>query len=241
MQELKSLWERVEKKVIYVTLFSFFFLQFLAIFSPRIANFMDERGSLILIALVLLTMFRFLDERLSREERIGLRASEGFIEEIINLLKEKREHRLVEIFASGGGAYYPAISESKARIRELRILLRDPDSLTSTKLPSDKEDLNQSLIEIQRVVHKLHGLHKKGQISKISFGYYSFRPTFHFMIIDDETLYFGLYRLADDCSGNEFSNRYIARSNTAAGFSLLSDFRAEFKNFWNIYGQQKSS
>ncbi|MEA5467040.1 hypothetical protein [Leptothoe sp. PORK10 BA2] len=131
MQELKSLWERVEKQVIYVTLFSFFFLQFLAIFNPKLANFMDARGSLLLIALVLVTMFRFLDERLSRQERIGLVSSEGFIEEIINLLKEKREHQLVEIFASTGGLYYPAIYESKAKIHELRILLIDPDNLTS--------------------------------------------------------------------------------------------------------------
>lgn len=240
MQEIKSLWERVEKQVIYVILFSFFLLQSLAIFNPRIANFMDARGSLMLIALVLLTMFRFLDERLSTEERVGLRASKGFIEEIINLLKEQREHRLVEIFASGGGLYYPAIYESKAKIRELRILLRDPKKLNLIQFPFEDEEKKQVAIDIKRVIRQFEFLQKRGQIAKISFGFYSFEPTFHFMIIDERTLYFGLYALAEDCWVSELTNRYIVRSNTEEGFALLSDFRAEFKNFWAIYGPKSS-
>ncbi|MEA5464883.1 hypothetical protein [Leptothoe sp. PORK10 BA2] len=57
------------------------------------------------------------------------------------------------------------------------------------------------------------------------------------MVIDDKAAYFGLYRLSGGYSGNEFSKRYVARSNTETGLSLVSDFRAEFKNFWSIYGQ----
>lgn len=135
MQELKVLWSRIEKQVIYCILFSFFVLQFLSIFNPQVAAFMDARGSLMLIALVLLTMFRFLDEHLTKRQRAGLTASKDFVQEIINLLRESREHRLVEFFASSGGLYYPAIYESKTRIHELRVLLRDPNKQGKIDFP----------------------------------------------------------------------------------------------------------
>lgn len=238
MQELRILWSRIEKQVIYCVLFSFFVLQFLSIFNPQIATFMDARGSLMLIALVLLTMFRFLDERLTKREQTGLSASDGFIEEAVNLLRENRENQLVEIFASSGGLYYPAIFESKVRIHELKILLRDPNTPNDFKFPSDNEDREQLVLEINRIVRNLNRLKQKGQISKLSIRFYSFQPTFHCMIVNGRTLYFGLYKLLSSHSGTESKNTYVLRNNTTEGFRLLSDFKAAFENFWDTYATQ---
>lgn len=237
MQELKVLWSRIERQAIYLILFSFFILQFLAVFNPQVAVFMDARGSLMLIALVLLTMFRFLDERLTRKQT-GLSASKGFIEEAVNLLRENRENQVVEVFASSGGLYYPVIFESGVRIRELKILLRDPSASNDFEFPSDNKDREQLVMEIDRVKRNLNRLQKKGQISKLSIRYYSFQPTFHCMIVNGKTLYFGLYKLVPDHSGTECQNTYTLRKNTTEGFLFLSDFKTEFENIWDTYPPQ---
>lgn len=91
------------------------------------------------------------------------------------------------------------------------------------------------------MVRNLKRLHEKGRISKISFRFYSFQPTFHFMVIDGKSIYFGLYKLSDKHASSESQNSYIARNNSVEGLSIISDFKVEFENIWNEYEQQQSS
>lgn len=192
-----------------------------------------------MIALVLLTIFRFLDEKLTEKDQVGLKASNSFVQEIINLLIEEREHRSVKIFASTAVLYFPAIRESKVKIEHLKVLLRDPNKLDTAKLPFEKEEQNRLSFEIQGVIHNLKTLQAKGRISKISFGFYDFPPTFHCMIIDEKSLYFGFYGISSDHPGPELT--YVATRNSIEGLSFLSDFKAKFDNIWSVYGQQQSS
>jgi hypothetical protein len=90
MDKIKSLWERIEKYAIYVVLFAFFASQLISLFVPSVAAFMNARGALLLIAAVLLFIFRYLEERLGTQALPDLIATSGFSQGVIEWLGEKK-------------------------------------------------------------------------------------------------------------------------------------------------------
>ena len=97
MHGFRSLWNRIEKLAVYGVLLLFFALQLVSLFIPSIASFMDSRGALLLIAVVLLFMFRYLDERIGTQDLDGLTATAGFTQGVVDLLMKNQELESLDI------------------------------------------------------------------------------------------------------------------------------------------------
>src|SRR5215211_2970376 len=100
MEELKLLWKRLEKRAIYISLTIYLALQLVAMFIPSIASFMDARGALLLMALILLVIFRHLDEKLdSTQQDLGITKVNTLVEGVVNILKSEKDIKAVDLLA----------------------------------------------------------------------------------------------------------------------------------------------
>lgn len=237
MQELKSLWRKLEKSTIYFILFVFFALQLISLFVPSIATSMDARGSLMFIAAVLLIIFRFLDERLGGKDQEVIKVTNGFVQGVINLLKQNKEYKSVDILAQNGFLYFTALKESGVKIRNVRLLFRSAEDFTSMQFPSDDKSKAEFKQQLSQMVLSFQQLQKGGKISKLSIAYYAFDPTTHFMLIDGRYLHFGLFQLQIKYPGTEVSHTYIVKIDDKLGETLINDFKAQFEAIWAKYYQ----
>jgi hypothetical protein len=229
MQEIRSLWKKVEKQAIYSALFLYFVLQLAAIFIPSIAKVMNAGGSLAFIAGVLLIIFRFLDERLDGKADF-IKSSKNFVQSVSDFLRQNKEYKNVDILAQNGALYNTAIKESGIKIKNLRLLLRNTKDLTTIQLPDDEK----SRESLQQAILSFKLLQQSGIITKLSIAYYEFNPTTYFMSLDGKSLHFGLYQPKIAYPGADITNSFFV-SYEGQGEYLVQDFNNQFEALWAKY------
>jgi len=235
MNQIKTLWDRIEKYAIYGVLLTFFALELMSAFIPAIASFMDTCGALVLIATVLLFLFRYLDERLSARSLADIFLTPGFTQGCVDILKKKK-HKRIEIFAHTSFMYLLAFQESNIIVDELKLLLHRVDQAEAAHSPSDEWRREQYEAEIDRLVKIWFELRQEGRIQTLTIKYYSFDPLYHFMMLDGAKLHFGLFKPKRDFPGTDLMSTYIVSSETSLGRTLIHDFKTEFDSVWEEFG-----
>jgi len=241
MKELKKLWDRVEKQAIFVVLLLYLGLQILAEFVPTVDSFMTNRGSNVLMGVVLLFIFRYIAENLVAGQNVGLERIEIFTKGLIEFLTKNRSYETVDIFAHNGYMYFIAISESKAKIKNLRLLLRGSDNLDAMQFPSDDESKQTYRQQLEQMITNWLQLQKSGQVQSLSIRYYPYDPTGYFLIADRRRLHFGYLKPKHVYPGTEVMNSYVTDDSSKAGNLLVDDCQALFDTVWKEFGKSQDS
>lgn len=237
MNELQALWERYEKKAIGLVLLSFLALQVVSEFAPQVDSFMTRRGSLILIALAQLFIFRYLSNKLELQKAGDLAHIETFSQGLVSFFREKQTCDTVDIQAHDGTMYFLAITESKVKIKNLRLLLRSAEDINTMRFPSDDAAKQGYKEQLKSKVDSWMQLKENGQIKNLSIRYYLHDPTGYFMIVNNKELHFGLLKPKHKFPGTDIMNSFIANTASLSGKNLLSDYKMLFDTIWNEFGQ----
>lgn len=238
MKELGELWSRLEKWAIYSILFLFVVLQLISIFVPSISAFLDRRGEVILIGFVLLFVFRYLDEKLQLVNEQAIKISGTFLPGLMNVLGDKQEYSRVDLIAHTSQVYVRGVLDSRARIKEMRVLLRDMRTLDRITLPEGEDAKRKIQQEWEDSIQKWHDLKKNGYIQKLSLRYYPFDPMMGQMVMDGRVAYFGLMKPQKEFPGATSKNTltsYIVTDKTAEGRQIIRDLSIQFEQIWNEF------
>lgn len=238
ISNLNLIWEKMEKFSIYLILLAFFILQFLTLFIPKLSDFMSNHGSVTLIALVMLSLFRYADKNLSQKTNDLTLAKKFTLDMIKILIKSKMKYNTVDIFALSSYKYYNAIQESKIKIKNCRLLVRDVDNEETIQFPVDKNEKIALKSEAIQIIKKWWNLKNEGFIENLKIAKYPFDTILHFMIIDDELAHFGLLKPKKEFPGSDVLNSYIVSNKTYAGRELIAEFNEEFNAIFNIFAKE---
>jgi hypothetical protein len=237
--ELKKLWGRIEKQAIYVSLFLFFVLHLLAKFIPWISNqLVEKRGDVLLTAIVLLFVFRYIDGKLKTLDEQAFQISNSFLQKSTELLRERGVCVNLDVFAHTGQLYARAVLDSGVQIKNLRILIRDMRNLDKLPLPTCGRDKVRIQQELESTIQEWKQLEREGRIDNMCIRFYPFDPMMTFMVIDRNIAYFDLMKPQKALPGSTSRYTptcYIVTDRTKVGFQLISDLSTEFEQIWNEF------
>lgn len=219
--------KKVERGLIYGSIFLLLVAESLATLIPAVRNILDSGGSLFLIALVLLSIFRFLDERLPDREK-GFESAESFGDGVTQTLGSDKQVREMLIFAHTSSKYYGFIRDKKIKIENLKLLLCDPKySLHNTSNPVG--DGSASNAELNLTISNWLRLMDEGLIGSLEIRKYNFNPSFHYMIVDGRRGEFGFFRAVSlQSSPYRTMTNFIFTSKQTVGKNMINDMEDFF-------------
>lgn len=244
MSSLSELWARIEKKAIYGALLLFLVLQLVALFSKPVSDAMKGGGEIVLLAGVLLAVFRFIDIRLGADSRKGLSRNDSFLSDLVRFLAEEKQCETLDIFAHSSNIYYRAVFESKISIGKLRLLVRDMSKLHDVQYPKALKDKKIIQQQVRRALQEWEDLHKEEKrVDSFDVLEYTFEPMMHFCIVDGAKAHLGFYSFQRALPGVRAKNHstYVFAGDGAAEQSLLRDLSTTFKMNWELLEHENNS
>ena len=115
--------------------------------------------------------------------------------------------------------------ESGVRVKELRVLLRSFDRLETIQFPSDEFSKIGLKRELVTVTESLCDLQRQGIVETLAINYYSFDSAYHFSVVNNRLLHFGLFQPVHSVSGVQVLTSFVVKNNTAEGIKLVDDLR----------------
>ncbi|WP_214072574.1 hypothetical protein [Mucilaginibacter sp. dw_454] len=236
---INEIWEKAEKGVIYFILVVFIATELLSVFMKGLADFMDAHGSLLLISLILLSIFRYLDKNISFAQKTGLKAVERFTTDVLSLFNTPNLHE-VKIFANSSYKYFNAISESNIRIDSVYLLIRDFRDAKSIQFPTSETGKMDFANNSKQLVKGWKSLLEQGKINKLHIYAYPFDSILHFMIIDNCKLHFGLLKPKHEFPGSDLNGSFIVDNTSEDGKSLIKSYEMEFNSIMENFSEELS-
>lgn len=229
MSWIEDKWDQIEKRAIYIVLVVFILCEILSLIFNEISDYMDKKGTVLLLSFVLLAIFRFIDKNVAQHQIKQLSLVKKFSSDIVTLL-DKPKYQEINIFAGNSYRYYHAIMESGIKINKLTLLVRSYDDLSTVAFPINHEDKVRVAQSSDAVIRDWQNLKVSGFIKELEIKYYSFDSVLHFMIINNECLHFGLLKPIDEFPGTQLNSSYIVHDNTDTGKEMLKGFILEFNS-----------
>lgn len=247
-EKLEKLWFKFERYAIYVALLVFILSELVSFFLPTVHSFLEGGGVLILFAAAMLAMIRFIDERLSdakkeldenlskifkkfdeilpKKGNNSIFITDSFSDSVKKTINQKKVFDTMDIFAHSSKQYCQQISDNNIEIKNLRLLVCNPDMIKS--FPSS-EGKNEEAEEIKNNIHRWLHLCNNGNIKKIEIHEYYFIASYHFMIIDGQSAQFGFLILRSKFPIIDTLNTFVINKETPEGSLLIKDFTKFFE------------
>ena len=232
MNNLKNIWDKIERKAIYTVLFLFVIAELVSLVFPSISAFMDTKGTLSLLALVLLFIFRFLDEKLADFKSDEPVVTNGILKGLGELLGDNENYKTIDIFAHTSNVYYLAFNDSLARVGQLRLLLRDMDDLETIQFPAGQRDKITIKDRMEITLKEWKDMVDIGRIGDIKICYYPFEPTVNFIIVDGKKMLTGLNRLEKQFPGVKSADQdtFIFNESSEFGRHMIQSYQEFYNN-----------
>ena len=172
----------------------------------------------------------------ARKERDALTAYESRLQALLDALGEKQEYTKMDLFTHTSHIYVRGFLDSKVRVKKVRILLRDFETLDAVQFPYAIMHKRRIQAQSELKVEEWKKLQQEGKIESLEIRFYQFEPMGHFMIMDEKTLYFGLYtwEAGHPGVGSRQHIAYCVDGNTKAGRPMIADFQFRFDNLWEL-------
>ncbi len=226
MPRIHVIWERIERHAVYAALSIFIFAELTGYIFPTVDHLLKERAGLILISLVLLAVFRNIDHRLLNPSK-GLSTAKSFGDAINTLMKNQKLVESVELFGHSTSKYYQFVRNSGCKIRNMRILLSEQLIVDSAPYPQSPKERSSIKAHAELAIENWLRLQTEGIIEQLEIRFYSFWPTFHFMIIDGESALWGLFEPIKDGPGVKVQKTYNI-SHEGSKNDLIDNLRTFF-------------
>lgn len=223
--QLNKVMKKLEKICFFLIPCSYIVVDILSSYIPRFPVTIDTKGYLIALSCQIMLFFSYIDEKNKAQPQIT--RSEHLIYELVSLIKKKHFSE-VKILAVNGYHYHRAIKESNCRIDKLTLLLRAPNMETMA-YPMEENQKMEIIESTKQLIKEWKKLQTSGQISELCIEYYDFDTTLHFMILDQEILFWGLLYPKKEFPGSEVLPVYIVNSRSFEGEKMIEDFSLKMK------------
>lgn len=172
----------------------------------------------------------------ARKERDALTVYESRLQALLDALGEKQEYTKMDLFTHTGSICVRGFLESKARVKTVRILRRYFEDISAVQYPHSTKHKRTIQGRSEHMVQEWKELQQEGKIESLKIRCYQFEPMGHFMILDEKTLYWGLYTwdAALPGVGSRLQKTYVVDGNTEAGHAMIADFQLRFNNLWEL-------
>lgn len=171
-------------------------------------------------------------------EQDSLTTSISFLQGFLAILRTRPLYENVDVLAHTGAMYYRAIYESQASIKNLRVLVRDMQSIQSFSLPSDENAKLEIQQEWTRTLKDWESLQRSGKVTNLVIRYYPFDPMLHFAVLDRSIGFLTLMKPQKEFPGptSRFTpTAYTVIGTTPTGRQLVNDLLTEFDSIWNEF------
>jgi hypothetical protein len=204
----QSLIAQIERWAPYVVLSVLIVGELLAELVPALHGLIDERWALIMLASVLLVIFRISDRYMQT-----LRAeveSVDFAGAMQHMGEVSGEPVSVSVFANDGSRYYQFLVETDIKIENLRVLLYD------TRYESEWDQLVDS------------GVAKTVKVKRCDV-----KPTIHYMTVGGSAVMFGLF-FREGMKKVSLGKTFVANARAVSSIDLVEAINAHFEREWRL-------
>ena len=181
-----------EKPLIYFILIILVLIDILGKFFPSIKN-IPTSDPFTIIFLILLLMFRYMDERFSRII-LSPKVYDDFNSAMSEIFNNTTHIDKIDFFGSTGGLFQPTLSSRNIQVNRLRVLIRDPDSNQTYDFPNTIEDQNALKERSKLKILDWIKMKEAGSIKNFEIKKYNFAPSFFAVIVNDKKGFWGFFR-----------------------------------------------
>ena len=189
---------------------------------------------------------RVIDEKLKTLDEPVLKISNTFLEGLREILNEEKYYENVDIIAHTGVVYVGEILRGcEARIKNLRVLVKDIENISLPVTPNDKCKLRtewgHAEIEWQLLKKKKLPQQDTPQITNLCIRCYPFDPMMTFIIVDRKKAYFDLMAPQIEYPGSTSvydPTSYTITDRTEAGGRLINNMWIVFNHMWNDFTKE---
>lgn len=210
----------VERVCFFLIPGSYIVIEVLSSFFPKFSNSIDIKGYLIALSCQIVLFFAYFDEKNNTQPLFS--RSEHLIYDLVSIVKKKHFSE-VKILAVNGYHYHRAIKEGNCKIDKLTLLLRAPN-LETIAFPTEKDHKKELIESTRQLVERWKELQINGLVSELQILFYDFDTTLHFMILDEETLFWGLLYPISKFPGSEVLPVYTVKDFSNEGKKMIRDF-----------------
>lgn len=134
--------------------------------------------------------------------------------------------------------YIHSIADNDVTIEKVRILVCKPKERTTRHYPDDSAV--QSLdVARDQAVESWKDLHRLGKIKSLEIKYYEFDPTFHFAIINEQFVHFGIYKIEHKYPGYHLYHLYTLDGlDSDVAHSQLDDYQSFFSHVFEQFSYE---
>lgn len=229
-----------EKIIAYLALTIVIILEVIKLLNSSLININSTDLSLCLIASSLLVVFQHVEDiKKIFNKSYNAVTSERFNDGLLDIFKKHTHIKSLDIMAHTTRTYVHSIADNDISVDNVRILVCKPKSSSSRQYPDQKAIASLDLSRDQ-AVESWKDLVKIGKVKHLEIRYYQFDPTFHFAIINNKHLHYGLYKMEHLYPGYHLYTLYtLDGSESNFAHHQLADFQGFFIHVFNNFSYKE--
>lgn len=214
MKKGYRIWIKLERYVAYIAISLFLLSEFLSIWIPWVNEVLNSRGGFVLTGLILISIYRMLDERIPDSEFAVEQVEDSFNHMIARTLGDSKHFNEISIFANTSIKHFEAIRNHDIQINKLNLLISNSENFICN-LTSD-DDIKYRNVQLDAAIGNWQLLVNDGKIENLVIRKYDFCPGFHFILVNGVRAGFGFYR-------PEYGLTKKPTYRTMSNYSFISD------------------
>lgn len=222
----------VEYVSIYGILIGIILLELLSFIFVDLTTFLSKIDLLLVIILVLLLIFRYLDEKLGFLEKLaGPKYCDEFSEAMNAIFTHGEQVKTIDFFGLSSWFFQPSLETRGVRAKRVRILLRNPKQVKYL-IPSNSLDQEKIRNQVNQMLDAWKAYHEGSFISHLQIRFYDFEPLFFGVIVDKKKGFIGFYRPIENFPSFRAMTCFVLTDGTAFERKILRDFEQWFNDIF---------
>lgn len=234
MKKLKQLWGKLNKYIVYFSVAFIFALQIMELAFPGILENYSSEAYLAAISAILFILFDHIVGLESLPKTANdLQSSPSFSAGMSDIINKYEEINHLDIFSHTSMVHYQYIYDRHIKIRNLRLLVLNPNRNKNHFLLNEDEEKRFSNETILAISY-WKNLKNQGFIDNLSIRCYNFYPSFYFSIVNKSNIHWGLFSLQKVAPSTSLLSHHTIQSKSFSANSLISDFQKFFDKIYDI-------
>lgn len=229
-----------EKIIAYFALLIVVILQIINLVDKSMLNINSTDLSLCLISSSLLVIFQHIEDikkAFNKSSKTVL--SDRFNDGLMEIFKKHSRIKSLDIMAHTTRTYIHSIADNDITVDRVRILVCRPKNSNARQYP-DEDSVEYLDSSRDQAIERWRDLVETGRIRHLEIRYFEFDPTFHFAIINNQYLHYGLYKMEHKNPGYHLFTLYtLDGAENHFALNQLTDYKEFFNHVFEKFSYDK--
>ncbi len=234
MWKIRQMWKKVDKYILYILVLFLVIFQVMDAIDPPI---LEEYSSQIYLAVISAMLFIIFEHIINLETiesmSTNIQSSKSFSEGMSVILKDCDCIDCLYIFSHTSMVHYQYIYDKHIKIKNLRLLVLNPNRESNYFSLNGEEDLRFSQ-ETNLALSYWNNLKEDGYIEHLQIGLYDFIPLFYFSIVNNSFVHYGLFSIQKTKPSISLLSHHTIFSENPETSRMVEDFKNFFEKIDNI-------